>query len=298
MRRRTRPEIYWREGGRGPALVLLNGWSTSGLAWPRAWVRALERDFRVLRIDNRGSGYSRFARTPFTLSDLADDVLTVLDEVEVDRAVVAGMSMGGMIAQEFALAHQDRLAGLVVIASRPPAPAYAPPAGSSLLLDLLAPPGRGETLESYFTRLWTMGTGVGFADREPAAIAELVAQIVARPTPRSMLIHQLRAVNGWGHAERLAQVTVPTAIVHGDGDPLIDVANGRCLAELIPGSLYFELKGVGHLPPLEAPNQLLDVIADVASEPSALTTADTADDRTTASGGAEVVTGSSLELVK
>jgi 3-oxoadipate enol-lactonase len=261
--RRPRPHIYWHEGGRGPALVLINGWSASGLAWPRAWVRALERDFRVIRVDNRGSGYSRFAPTPFTMADLADDVAAVLDEDEFDRAVVVGMSMGGMIAQEFAIRHHDRLAGLVLIATRPPAPAYAPSAGSNMVLDLLAPPRREETLESYFTRLWTMGTGPGFAEREPESIAELVAQIVARPTPRVMLMHQVRAVNGCGHAERLRRITAPTAIVHGAEDRLIDVVNGRRLAELIPGSQYIELDGVGHLPPLEAPDRLLEVVGSV-----------------------------------
>ena len=269
MRRRPKPQIYWREGGRGPALVLINGWSASGLAWPRAWVRELEDDFRVIRIDNRGSGYSRFAPVPFTMDDLADDVAAVLDELEHERAAVVGMSMGGMIAQEFALRHADRLTGLVLIATRPPAPAYAVPKGSSLMLDLLVPPRKGESLETYFTRLWTLATGPGFAQREPELIAELVAQIVARPTPRVMLMHQLRAVNGWGHADRLGRISAPTAIVHGADDRLVGVLNGRRLAALMPAAAYHELEGVGHLPPVEAPDRVLEAIAEVAFPASA-----------------------------
>jgi 3-oxoadipate enol-lactonase len=270
MSRRRRPEIYWRESGRGPALVLINGWSASGLAWPRAWIRELERDFRVIRVDNRGSGYSRFAPTPFTMPDLADDVAAVLDEVETASAIVVGMSMGGMIAQEFAIGHHDRLAGLVLIATRPPTPAYAPPTTTTgLTLDLLAPPRGHESLDSYFTRLWTMSTGPGFAEREPEAIAELAAQVASRPTPRAMLMHQLRAVNGWGHAERLRGITAPTAIVHGTEDRMVEPVNGRRLAELMPGAAHFELQGVGHLPPLEAPHRLLEIIAGVAFRPGA-----------------------------
>ena len=174
--------------------------------------------------------------------------------------MVVGISMGGMIGQEFAIRHQERLVGLVLIATRPPTPAYTPPAASMTVLDLLGPRRRDETLESYFTRLWTTSTGAGFAEREPESIAELVAQIVVQPTPRAMLMHQLRAANGWGHAERLRRITVPTAIVHGVEDPLIDVANGRRLAELIRGSQYIELDGVGHLPPLEVPDRLLKVV--------------------------------------
>jgi 3-oxoadipate enol-lactonase len=267
--RSAKPQIYWREGGRGPALVLINGWSASGLAWPRAWVRELEDDFRVIRIDNRGSGYSRFAPVPFTMADLADDVAAVLDELEHERATVVGMSMGGMIAQEFAMRHADRLTGLALIATRPPAPAYAIPKGSSLMLDLLVPPRKGESLETYFTRLWTLATGPGFAQREPELIAELVAQIVARPTPRVMLMHQLRAVNGWGHADRLGRINAPTAIVHGADDRLVHVLNGRRLAALMPAAGYHELEGVGHLPPVEAPGRVLEAIAGVAFPASA-----------------------------
>jgi len=258
------PEVHWRACGRGPGLVLLNGWSASGLAWPRSWLRELEREFRVVRIDNRGSGWSRFVPTPFTMADLADDVAAVLDAAELPSATVLGMSMGGMIAQEFAMRHGDRLDALVLVATRAPAPAYIVPRTSGEALGLLTPPRRGEALDTYFTRVWSTAVGDGFADRNADAIAELVRQIVERPTPRQMLVHQLRAVNGWGHAERLRGVIAPTAIVHGTQDRLMDVRNARRLAELIPQARLVELTGVGHLPPLEAPDAVLEVIADVA----------------------------------
>jgi pimeloyl-ACP methyl ester carboxylesterase len=265
VRHRPRPEIYWREGGRGPALVLLNGWSASGLAWPRAWVRALEADFRVIRIDNRGTGYSRFAPTPFTMADMADDVAAVLDHVEVGVAVVLGMSMGGMIAQEVAFRHPDRLAGLVLVSTRAPAPVVAIPEAAGMMLDLLAPQRKGESLRTYMTRLWTSTTGPGFSERNPEAMAELVEQIVERPTPRALMMHQLRAVHGFGHAKRLCSITAPTAVVHGTDDAIVNVANGRVLAELIPSATYIELEGVGHLPPVEAPERLLEAIAEAGS---------------------------------
>lgn len=254
------PEVFWREAGRGPAVVLLNGWSASGLAWPRAWVRELERGFRVVRVDNRGSGYSRFAQAPFTVEDMADDVAAVLDVAELDSATVLGFSMGGMVAQEFAVRHAERLDGLVLVATRPPAPAYRAPRAVNGLWGLLGEPRRDEALDAYFTRVWSSAAGDGFADREPAAIRELVGQVVARPTSRRNLFNQLRAVSGWGHAERLASITAPTVVVHGDRDRFVDHENGRRIAELIPGSQYVELAGVGHLPPLEAPQTLLDLI--------------------------------------
>jgi pimeloyl-ACP methyl ester carboxylesterase len=270
---RAKPQIYWREGGEGPALVLLNGWSASGLAWPRTWVRELEQSFRVIRVDNRGSGFSRFAETPFTIEDLADDVVEVLDDLELQRATVLGLSMGGMIAQEYAIRHRDRIGGLVVIGSRPPAPAFDAPLESSLMREMLGPPRHGETLTAYFTRLWTKSTGPGFAEREPELIAELVEQIVARPTSRQALMVQLRAVAGWGHASRLSLITAPTVVIQGDQDPMAPVKNGKTIAKLIPGARYLELPGVGHLPPLEAPQVVLEQIVDVASRAQAIKSA-------------------------
>jgi len=79
-----------------------------------------------------------------------------------------------------------------------------------------------------------------------------------------MLLHQLRAVSGWGHAERLREIEIPTVVVHGAQDRLVHVLNGRRLGEMIPNAAYVELEDVGHLPPLEAPEALLEAIATVA----------------------------------
>ena len=213
------------------------------------------------------------------MADMADDVAAVLDATGHDHATVAGLSMGGMVAQEFAIRHPNRLHALLLISTRPPTPAYVTPPRSRSSLELLEPPRRGEPLDTYFTRLWSGATAPGFAEREPELIAELVAQIVSRPTPRQMLTQQLRAVSGWGHADRLRLVTAPTTIVHGDADTMVDPANGRQLAELIGGARLVELPAVGHLPPLEAPALLADLLVDAAAGGAALTVSPVANAR-------------------
>jgi pimeloyl-ACP methyl ester carboxylesterase len=265
MRHRPRPEVYWRAAGRGHPLVLLNGWSASGLAWPRIIVRELERGFRLVRIDNRGSGFSRFAPTPFTIADLADDVAAVLDAEALESAFVVGVSMGGMIAQEFAIRHPARADGLLLVSTRPPAPAYRAPRAGDGLWDMLRPVRRGETLDAYLTRLWAGAAAEGFGEREPESISELVEQIATRPTSRGNLLHQLRAVSGWGHAERLRLIDAPTIVLHGAQDRLMPAENGRRIAQLIPGARHVELDGVGHLPPLEAPTRLRELIFELAA---------------------------------
>ncbi|MGH2761673.1 MAG: alpha/beta fold hydrolase [Thermoleophilaceae bacterium] len=249
-------------------MILLSGWSASGLAWPRSWIRDLQRSFRVIRIDNRGSGWSRYAELPFTMADLAGDVVDVMDDAQVPSATLFGLSMGGMIAQEIAMTARERVTGLVLAATAPPTPGFKPRTGSALAVALVRPPLYREPLDQYFRKLWTMATAEGFAERRPDVIEELVQQILERPTPRSLLMHQLRAVIGWGHASRLARITVPTVVVHGTEDSFMDIRAGRRLAELVPGARFVELEGVGHLVAHEAPEIATQLIREV-SEPAA-----------------------------
>jgi pimeloyl-ACP methyl ester carboxylesterase len=257
--------VFWRAHGSGPTVVLINGYSASAMAWPKAWTRELERRFRVITLDNRGSGWSRFADAPFTIADLAEDVTDVLDAAEVPRAVVLGLSMGGMIAQELALRRPDRVSGLALAATRPPMPSFFAPSLASSW-QLVRPPSKGETLDSYYRELWSSAAGPGFAEAHPQEIEELVAQTVERPTPKALLMYQLRAMSGWGHSERLRELAIPTVVIHGDADQFSALANGQALAELIPGARLIELAGVGHLLAHEAPEVLTQVLDELTRE--------------------------------
>jgi len=257
--RRSRPAGFWQAHGHGPPLVLINGFAASGRAWPRTWLRALEGRFRVVTFDNRGSGYARYADAPFSIADLADDVGTVMDAAEAPQAAVFGISMGGMIAQELALRHPERVTRLILAASRPPNPAFRPPSLQSTVM-MIRPPLPGESLPRFFERLWSHSAAPGFADAHPEAVDELVEQSLERPTGRAMLIAQARAMSAWGHSDRLAQIAAATLVVHGTLDPLSPVANGRALAKLIPAARYVELPDVGHLIPQEAATASLELI--------------------------------------
>jgi pimeloyl-ACP methyl ester carboxylesterase len=264
------PAVNWHEGGSGPTLVLINGWTASGLLWPRDWLRELESSFRVIRIDNRGTGWSRSAPAPFTMADLADDVQDVLRACQVERATVAGLSMGGMIAQEFALRHPDSVERLVLLATRPPTPSQVR-SDSAPLLAAFRPPAAGVQLRAYLTELWAGYAAPDFAKARPEVIDELVAQVLQRVTPRRRVLDQGRAIASWHGANRLARLQVPTTVVHGTRDPLMPVGNGMRLARLIPNSVYLELPGVGHLLAHEAGAQVLDTLQhDATSHGAAL----------------------------
>jgi pimeloyl-ACP methyl ester carboxylesterase len=243
--------------------VLVNGWTASGLVWPARLVRTLARSFHVLRIDNRGTGWSRHLRHPFTIGDLADDVRRVIDDRGLDRPVVVGISMGGMITQELALRAPDRVAHAVLLGTRPPAPEHTnPPA--FVTARLMSPPQPGQPLGEFMRQRWEAVTGPGFHARQPRAMGEMVRTIVQRPTPRGAVLDQARAIAGWSGAGRLRRLEVPVTVVHGSDDPLIPVRNGMRLAQLIPDARYVELPGVGHLVPHEAPDTVARLVSDIA----------------------------------
>lgn len=258
------PNVH--EDGRpgAPPVILLNGWTASGLSWPHQLVAGLARSFHVLRIDNRGTGWSRGMRHPFTIGDLADDARRVIEQRGLRRVIVVGVSMGGMIAQELALRAPEHLDHAVLLATRPPAPAHTHGA-QFVTASLMGPPEPGQSLGDHVQRAWGSITGPGFTDRNPAMVAELISSIVARPTPRAAVFDQARAIAAWSGASRLKRLVVPSTVVHGVADPLIPVRNGIRLAQLIPDADYVELPGVGHLVPHEAPAAVEAVVRRVAT---------------------------------
>jgi len=257
------PKVFWHGpdavDGAKPLIVLLNGWTASGLVWPRSLVEQLETRAAVIRIDNRTSGYSRMAPAPFTVAEMADDVADVIRFVGAQSAVVAGLSMGGMVAQELALRNPLLVDRLVLCGTRPPIPAgFLSKAGA---LDAVVSPRRpGETVPDYFRRSWGAAVGQGFAERRPDLVDELVDLISQRPTPRAGVIAQMRALATWTGPERLARISTPTVVLHGRVDPLFPVGNGMRLAQLIPDADYIELPNVGHLVPFEAQDELAAVL--------------------------------------
>jgi pimeloyl-ACP methyl ester carboxylesterase len=192
---------------------------------------------------------------------MADDARGVLQACGVDRAVVLGLSMGGMIAQELAIRHGGLVEKLVLAATRPPTPAYVAP-GAEMFRLMLSQPPQNMTLPEFFTATWAQTTGGGFATHNPATMAELAGQITQRITPRSGVLNQARAIVAWHGVERLRHIDVATTVLHGERDPLIPIENGKRLAKLIPSATYVQLPWIGHLLAHEAGDALLEVLSE------------------------------------
>jgi len=159
-------EIAWTRYGEGPPLLLVNGYAATGADWDPAFIAGLAEAFDVLCPDNRGMGGSDLGAGPMTVDRLVEDLVDLLDALEIERAAVAGWSMGGFVAQALAAAHPSRVGGLVLLATAAAGPGSvsADPAVTARLFDhsgtpreqasrligLLFPEGIAEEIDAEF----------------------------------------------------------------------------------------------------------------------------------------------------
>ncbi|HUS68385.1 MAG TPA: alpha/beta fold hydrolase [Kofleriaceae bacterium] len=272
-----------------PPLLLIMGLGMQLIGWDEALCETLAaRGFRVIRFDNRDAGLStgfddagdpdvlrvaddlrrkRPVRAAYHLSDMAEDAIGLLDALAIPAAHVAGVSMGGMIAQELAIRHPDRVLSLTSIMSNTGDPTVKG-ASFEVLTALLAPfpPDRAGFIARSVALARTIGSP-GFPFDE-ARVRRLAARAFARAYHPSGIRRQLVAI--WTSGSRkpgLAALRVPTLVVHGDADPLIPVEGGRDTAATVPGARLEIIAGMGHdLPPAIWP-RLVDAIARMRPPP-------------------------------
>jgi 3-oxoadipate enol-lactonase len=250
-------ELYWERTGAGEPLLLIQGMSGTHLTWGRPFLSRLEVDFDCVAFDNRGIGNSPVVSEPFTIADLAADALAVMDAAGLETAHVLGISMGGMTAQELALAHPDRLRSLTLGCTYPGGP------GSSLI----APEDAGPLLEAIssgnldraFKAMYEVNLSPAFRADE-AHYADFTAMAGSLPARQQTVQLQVQAIGGHDTQARLAEIAAPTLVVHGTEDKMIPVANGELIASLIPGARLEILDGVGHMFWWEQPERSAELL--------------------------------------
>ncbi len=266
---------------KAPPLLLVMGLGAQMISWDEQFcARLVERGFYVIRFDNRDSGLSTkmeaageldlmsaFAGNPqpaYTLDDLADDAVGLLDALGIRAAHVVGASMGGFIAQLIAINHPDRVLSLTSIMSGPGgrdgvAPA---PEGAEVLASVPPETREGRIEHGVWIRRVLSGPGNAL---DEAAEGARTARAVDRSWYPVGTGRQLVAVlAAQGRLERLAGVKVPTLVVHGLDDPLVPVDNGRRVAAAVPGARLLEFEGMGHNMPERCWPAILDAIEETA----------------------------------
>lgn len=257
-------------------LLLVNGLGSQCTNYKDAWCEMFaSRGFQVIRFDNRDVGLSTsFADAPvddqgacYRLSDMSDDAFAVLDANGVERAHVMGLSMGGMIVQTMAIEHPERILSLTSVMSNTGEPEYmkSSPAAYALLTGP-PPTDRASAIERYVDGMRTYGST--FA-REPADEArwrvDAAASFDRSFTPDGTR-RQFFAVGASGsRADTLRALEVPTLVLHGSADTLIDAIGGRRTAELIPGARFELIDGMGHDYPPQIWERWVDLLTEFAT---------------------------------
>ncbi len=250
-------ELHYERAGDGEPLLLIQGMSGTHLAWGRPFGSLLERSFDCVAFDNRGIGLSSPAEEPFTIAEMAADALGLLDALEVERAHVLGISMGGMIAQELALAHPGRVRSLAIGCS------YCGGPGSQLMdptdFQVLAAALASGDRERVYRAMWELNLSPGFRADE-SRYAEFHEMASALPVARRTVELQLQAIVAHDTSARLPGLTLPTLVLHGTEDRILGVANGRQIASLVPGSRLEIFERTGHLFWWEHPERAAELV--------------------------------------
>lgn len=265
--RRAAPYIYYELAGRrdAPVLVMVRGLGRS----LRHWLDLPERlasSFRLVLIDNRGIGRSDPAPPTLTVTDMADDVALVLDRAGIERCHLFGVSLGGMIAQRFALRHAHRLERLVIGCSTPGGRHALRPARATFArMVYAATRPRAEALRLSAT----IALSAAFRARTPDIVERWVALDAQAPLARRTLIAQGLAGLRHDAWDELPHLRVPTLLVCGDADELLPPENSRLLARRIPGAELLWLPGAGHDFPTEDPERTAAILRAFLLSPEA-----------------------------
>jgi 3-oxoadipate enol-lactonase len=237
-------ELHYLRAGEGEPLLLIQGMSATHLAWGRPLLDELERSFDTIVFDNRGMGLSGEAELPFTIADLAADTVGLLDALELESVHVAGISMGGMVAQELALRQPQRIRTLTLGCTYPGG-AEAQLADPALIQELA-----GALLSGDRERAVRVGFAANLSAAHVADEANwepFQAMATAVPVAVPVIMLQMQAVMGHDTSARLASIEAPTLVVHGTEDRMLPVVNGALIARSIPHARLELLEGVGHM---------------------------------------------------
>jgi 3-oxoadipate enol-lactonase len=261
-------ELYFEIHGEGPPLVLVMGIGYDATLWTLAQVPALSRMFQVVTFDNRDVGRSSLATGRYTIGDMADDVAALMDALDIRRAHLLGLSMGGMIAQEFALRHAGRLHRLVLSGcGAAPARSVFDPIRTWNWVKAADPTGEvfaGQQLTWLFSNAFLRNTD---------AVQQTLSLLTSNPHPVALEAYdrQAQAYLHYDALDRLGDIESPTLVIVGEQDLLTPPWICREVADRIPGAQFEIITGDGssHVVPIERPDAFNDLVTTfLASEPA------------------------------
>ncbi|TFG02007.1 MAG: alpha/beta hydrolase [Promethearchaeota archaeon] len=269
-------------------LLLIMGQGGQMIRWNDDFCKILtDKGFYVIRYDNRDVGLStkfddfgvpnlwevamavnagKKIKAPYTLEDMAGDAIGLLDALDIPKAHICGVSMGGMIVQTIAYKYPDRVASFTSIMSGTGKKGLPPPTPEIIRLFHEEAPKDKDGYVNHMVNLMKGIYGSGFPFDEQKS-RELFKRCVERSYhPAGYTRHYLAILVAEDRTEKLNSVNIPALVIHGKDDPLVRIEHGIQTAKAIPGSELLIIEGMGHGLPPETFERISDALADLASK--------------------------------
>lgn len=251
--------IYYEEQGTGEPLLLIMGFTVSSIGWH--WnIPTFAKSFRTIAFDNRGVGQSDKPDIPYSMAMFADDTVGVLDALGIERAHVFGISMGGMIAQEFTLRYPQRVKTLILgctncggqntVLSKDPDVLH--------MLENIA----SVDVQQAALIMTKVAVTPWFLQKRMNVLLELNQLSAQHPTPKHGMVRQMEAISGHDTYERLLQITTPTLVITGKEDGLVPPENSVTLSQRIPNADLAILANASHLFNIELPIATVETVKE------------------------------------
>ncbi len=238
--------LYYEIHGQGPALILIEGLGVATWLWENQ-LPALAEHFTTLVYDNRGVGRSDKPPGPYSIEQMAEDLAGLMDGLEVARAHILGVSMGGFIAQEFALRYPQRVDKLVLAATSAGGPDHVPMAPEAVALFFATDSDPRRLIRRKLSLAFTP------AFLASARVEHLIDLRLNDPQPPHAFLAQVAAGSAFNRSEEVKRIQAPTLILAASEDRVVPVANAHNLARKIPNSRLKIYEGLGHQFFVEAP---------------------------------------------
>jgi len=237
-------KMYYEIYGQGPPLVMIMGVGGNADFWPPRFIKKLSKIFKVVVFDNRGSGRSDKPDIEYSMKMFADDTVSLMDALNIKRAHILGISMGGTIAQELVLNYPERVEKLILCSTNCGFSKSALPLPEAL--KIMMQPREESTPEEITRKSMSARLTEKFIKENPKVIEECIQRECKYPTPPKMYKRQIDAIVKFNTYKRLKNINRPTLIMQGKHDLLSPAQNAEILAQNIKGAKLVIFEDVAH----------------------------------------------------
>jgi pimeloyl-ACP methyl ester carboxylesterase len=258
-------EMYYEFLGQGKPIVLIRGWGSSSQSWSKPLLDRLSQHYKLIIFDNRGTGRTDKPDIKYSIEMMADDTAGLLDALNIPRVHIVGFSMGGMIAQKFAVKYPEKTDGLVIACSNPNTHITPKPERIVEVMEMMISPPDGMSRRELQKMIMALYSTPEYITEHGEALlnAQLSANVI--PTPGYARRRQLDAIKEFSSLEELYLIKSSTLVMHGEKDAWVPFENSKIITDKIPYARLVLFKESGHAF-IEQRSEMIKTILDFLNE--------------------------------